>query len=171
MKFKDNHEDVSMLNLHEGHRGRLRERLLRNNFSDADDYLILEYILTLVVKRRDTNDLAHTLVSTFGSLAGVFDASTEDLEQVKGVTPTMAYFLHSIPYIFRNYNKIKKMTTCEKILILSIGIPLIAVILTFSFIHRNDFGLGYNPLEYISVISNCYGIFEIYTCVGFYIIQ
>lgn len=56
-------------------------------------------------------------------------------------------------------------------MILSIGIPLIAVILTFSFIHRNDFGLGYNPLEYISVISNCYGIFEIYTCVGFFIIQ
>lgn len=76
-----------------------------------------------------------------------------------------------LDYIFRNYNKIKKMTTCQKILIPSIAIPLLAVILTFSFIHRNDFGLGYNPLNYISVISNCYGIFEIYTCVGFFIIQ
>ena len=118
MKFKDNHEDVNLLNLHQGHRGRLRERLLRNNFSDADDYLILEYILTLVVKRKDTNNLAHTLVSSFGSLAGVFDASIEDLEQIKGVTSTMAYFLHSIPYIFRNYKlskaKPKAVITCAQ---------------------------------------------------------
>ena len=118
MKFKDNHEDMGALNLHEGHRNRLRDRLLRNNFSGADDYQILEYILTLVVKRKDTNDLAHTLVSTFGSLAGVFDAAIEDLEQVKGVTYTMAYFLHSVPYIFRNYKlskaKPKAVITCAQ---------------------------------------------------------
>ena len=118
MKFKDNHEDASVLNLHEGHRSRLRERLLRNNFTEADDYQILEYILTLVVKRRDTNDLAHTLISVFGSLAGVFDASIEDLEQVKGVSHTMAYFLHSVPYIFRNYKlskaKPRAIITCAQ---------------------------------------------------------
>ena len=108
MKFKDNYENLTTLNLHEGHRNRLRERLIRNNFSEADDYNVLEYILTLVVKRRDTNELAHTLISNFGSLAGVFDASIEDLEQVKGVTHTMAYFLHSVPYIFRNYKLSKK---------------------------------------------------------------
>ena len=109
MKFRDEEEGFSkIVNLHEGHRDRLRERLIRNSFTEVDDYQVLEYILTLVIKRRDTNELAHTLVKTFGSLAGVFDAEMDDLVTVKGVTPTIAYFLHSIPFIFRNY-KISKL--------------------------------------------------------------
>ena len=60
MNFRNTHEkNDSIKNLHEGHRQRLRERLLQTNFVGADDYQILEYLLTLTVKRKDTNDL-HT---------------------------------------------------------------------------------------------------------------
>lgn len=96
------------LNLHEGHRERLRTRLGDTKFVGADDYQVLEYMLTLVVKRRDTNELAHTLINKFGSLAGVFEAPVYELEKIKGVSHTMAFFLNSIPYIFRNYKESKK---------------------------------------------------------------
>lgn len=110
MNFKNTHEEgmEKFVNLHEGHRERLRERLANTYFCNADEYQVLEYILQLVVKRKDTNELAHKLINTFGSLANVCDSGTNDLLSVKGITPTMAYFLHNIPYIFRNY-KISKL--------------------------------------------------------------
>ena len=108
MNFRNTHEkNDSVKNLHEGHRQRLRERLLQTNFVGADDYQILEYLLTLAVKRKDTNELAHKLVNTFGSLANICDSNIDDLQKVEGITPTIAYFLHSVPFIFRNY-KISK---------------------------------------------------------------
>lgn len=109
MKFRDAHDkDAQMLNIHEGHRERLRKRLANCGFVEVDDYQCLEYILTLCVKRKDTNELAHTLINTFGSLANVMETSIENLQAVKGITYPMAYFLHFIPQIFRNYKMSKK---------------------------------------------------------------
>ena len=109
---------LTTANVHEGHRARLRERLLKQNFVELDDYQVLEYILTLSIKRRDTNELAHRLINTFGSLAGVMDADVADLKKVKGVSENVATFLHSIPYIFRNYKlsklKPKEVLTCPR---------------------------------------------------------
>ena len=76
-----------------------------------------------------------------------------------------------LDYPIRIYQNIKKLSKCEIIVILSISIPLITLILTFLIIYRNKFGLKYNPLDYINVLLNCYAAFEIYTCVGFFIIQ
>ena len=104
MRFKDNNNSAkTTLNLHEGHRGRLREGLILTNFVGEPDHKVVEYLLTLVIKRKDTNELAHTLIKTFGSLAGVLDASIEELQQVKGITYNIAYFLHALPLIYRNY--------------------------------------------------------------------
>lgn len=119
MKFIDNIEsnDMAIVNLHEGHRERLRKRLSDKNFVE-DDYQILEYLLTLPVMRKDTNGLAHKLINEFGSLANVLDSKVEDLTNVKGISPTIAYFLHSIPFIFRNYKlskiKAKPVLTCPR---------------------------------------------------------
>ena len=42
MRFKGKHQtDNSTLNLHEGHRERIRQRLLETKFIDADDYQVL----------------------------------------------------------------------------------------------------------------------------------
>ena len=120
MRFRDNSEECSktITNLHEGHRNRLRERLMLRKFAESPDYEVLEYILTLSIKRRDTNEIAHRLVNQFGSLSKVFDASYDKLLEVKGITPTTAYFLQSIPYILRNYelSKIepKQTITCAQ---------------------------------------------------------
>ena len=110
MKFKDNNHnsDLSVVKLHEGHRQRLTKRLMDSKFVEAEDYNVLEYLLTMVVSRRDTNPLGHNLIAEFGSIANVLDASPEDLLRVKGVTPRIANFLTSLPLIFRNY-KLSKL--------------------------------------------------------------
>ena len=45
----------------------------------------MELLLFYANPRSDTNPLAHELLERFGSLAGVLDASPEELQKVKGV--------------------------------------------------------------------------------------
>ena len=73
--------------------------------------------------------------------------------------------------IIRYFYSIMKMSACEKIIAISISIPLIAGLLTILIIYREHFNLGKNPLEYTDILFNCYAIFEIYTGVGFFIYQ
>jgi len=68
---------------HQGHRLRLRERLLRNSTSLAD-YEILELLLGLAQIRKDTKPLAKELLRRFGSVRGVMDARAEELLHVPG---------------------------------------------------------------------------------------
>ena len=115
IKTKEASEN-STVNLHEGHRERLRKRLSDKNYVEADEYQVLEYLLTLPIMRRDTNELAHKLINKFGSLANVLDSNVDDLITVDGISPTIAHFLHCIPYVFRNYKisktKSKPVLTC-----------------------------------------------------------
>ena len=68
------------------------------------------------------------------------------------------------------FNKIKKMGKFKIILILSIGIPILGGILVALIVSRKRFGLR-SPLEYISIILDCYAVFKIYVSVGFFVIQ
>jgi DNA repair protein RadC len=70
---------------HAGHRARLRERFLKGGFASLADYEALELILTLCLPRRDVKPLAKALLKKFGSLRGVLDASTEDLQAIPGI--------------------------------------------------------------------------------------
>lgn len=136
MNFKNTNENRKTVNLHEGHRNRIRKRLAQTEFVDADDYQTLEYILTLVIKRRDTNELAHTLINTFGSLAGVLDASIENLEGIAGISPTIAFFLHSMPFIYRNY----KLSKISPKMVISTPIDAVNCIgKSFSHLNREEF--------------------------------
>ena len=49
------------------------------------DHKVLELLLFYANPRSDTNPLAHELMEHFGSLAGVLDATPEELQKVKGV--------------------------------------------------------------------------------------
>ncbi|EMG37044.1 DNA repair protein radc [Desulfocurvibacter africanus PCS] len=74
-----------------GHRERLRERLVREPRSLAD-YEILELLLGHVVRRGDTKPLAKELLTTFGTLRGVFEAQEAELLDVPGFGPSLAGF-------------------------------------------------------------------------------
>ena len=73
--------------------------------------------------------------------------------------------------IIRFYHSFKKMSTCEKIAIIAIPVPLIVGLLVILIIYRKHFNLGKNPIDYTDILFNCYSIFEIYTCVGFFMYQ
>lgn len=91
-------------NIHDGHRDRLRTRLIASGIDDSiPDHEIIEYLLTLTIPRHDTNDIAHRLVNTFGSFAGVLDADIDDLIKRGKVTPNTAVMFKMLMPIARAY--------------------------------------------------------------------
>jgi len=62
-----------------GHRGRLRERLLQRGGEALHDHELVEYLLTLVIRRRDTKVIAKQLIAHYGSLAALFAADAENI--------------------------------------------------------------------------------------------
>ena len=109
MKFVDKNVGINSkyVNIHSGHRARLRNNLVSNRWENFDEHQILEYILSIVIPRKDTNPIAHELINSFGSLANVLDASVDDLKTVKGIGDVAATFLSSIPSIFKHYKMSK----------------------------------------------------------------
>ncbi len=73
---------------HSGHRDRLRERLLTGGDDGFHDYELLEYVLGLLIPRRDTKPLAKDLEKRFGGLAGVIAAEVPAL-RAAGLSDTV----------------------------------------------------------------------------------
>ena len=80
-------------NIHRGHRERLRQTFLDHGLDALPDVNVLELLLFYAIPQRDTNPLAHGLLEEFGSLAGVFDASVEELQHRGGLTKNAAALL------------------------------------------------------------------------------
>ena len=68
-----------------GHRARLRERLLDAGPDGFHDYELIEYLLTLTIRRVDTKPLAKRLLNDFGGIASLLGASAEVLRR-EGLT-------------------------------------------------------------------------------------
>lgn len=79
--------------IHAGHRERLRKQYLEFGADALHDHQLLELLLFYALPRRDTNPLAHALLTSFGSLNGVLNASTEELMQVGGLSENTAVLL------------------------------------------------------------------------------
>ncbi len=69
----------------EGHRARLRTRLLTGGGEALADYELLEMVLYIALPRVDTKPLAKLLLARFGSFAGVIAAPREELLEIKGI--------------------------------------------------------------------------------------
>lgn len=91
-------------NPHSGHRQRVRAKFIaQGNLDGFADHNILEFLLFYSVPRADTNELAHKLIDTFGSLKGVFDAPYDALTQIDGIGENSAVLLKLIPSLTRTY--------------------------------------------------------------------
>ncbi len=87
--------------VHEGHRQRLRDRFLQDGLDGFAPHEVLELLLCYAIPQRNVNPLAHELLSYFGSLHAVFDATPEQLLKVEGIGPYAAAFLHLIAPLCR----------------------------------------------------------------------
>ena len=95
------------MGVHDGHRDRLRKRFLAGGFGDFEPHNVLELLLFHTVPRKDTNDLAHTLIDTFGGFDKVLEADYEQLRRVKGVTDVTAAFLKAVFESYGVYERVK----------------------------------------------------------------
>ena len=69
----------------DGHRARMRARLLRAGSAALADYEMLEMVLYIALPRQDTKALARALLAAFGSFAAVCTAPVNALLAVKGL--------------------------------------------------------------------------------------
>lgn len=99
-------------NVHADHRERLRERFLKEGLDNFQDHNVLELLLFYAIPQKDTNEEAHALIDTFGSLSEVLEASYEDLCSVKGIGPRAATLIKLMPELFRKY-EVDKLNTEE----------------------------------------------------------
>ncbi|KJS35276.1 MAG: hypothetical protein VR74_16960 [Hyphomonas sp. BRH_c22] len=83
----------------QGHRERLRGKLLSRGAGALEDYEILEVILMAFIPRRDVKPIAKALMARFGSLSGVFAAPGADLIKVDGIGETVAAYLKAVAEI------------------------------------------------------------------------
>lgn len=91
------------MGLHDGHRQRLIQRFLEEDLDNFEPHNVLELVLFYAIPRKDTNELAHVLMDTFGSLKGVFDAPYEELLKVGGIGPNAAALIKLVPSLTRMY--------------------------------------------------------------------
>lgn len=71
--------------IHNGHRGRMRDKLITHGARIFDTYELLEMLLYHVIPYKDTNPIAKSLLARFGDLEGVFNASPSELCEVSGI--------------------------------------------------------------------------------------
>ncbi len=84
------------MSVHDGHRGRVKERFLKEGVLGMQEHEVLELLLFYCIPRRDTNVIAHNLIDRFGSLAKVLDAPLRELKKVEGMGENAAIFLQLV---------------------------------------------------------------------------
>lgn len=108
--------------VHEGHRSRVKERFLKYGLDSFTEVQILEALLFYAVPKKDTNETAHLLIKTFGSLKNVIDAKYEELIKVKGIGENAASLIKFFQMGSKKYlelsfsdSKTKKYDTPKKL--------------------------------------------------------
>lgn len=86
----------------------MKARFLREGLDAFEDHNALELLLFYAVPQRDTNELAHKLISAFGSFSAVFDAPVESLMQVGGIKENAAILIKLIPALYGKYAQNKQ---------------------------------------------------------------
>jgi len=82
--------DAAPANPAAGHRARLRKRLLQGGIDALGDHEVIEFLLMGAIPRKDVKPIARSLLSRFGSLAGVLNADPRALAKHPGMGETSA---------------------------------------------------------------------------------
>ncbi len=92
-------EEEGKIAVHGGHRKRILERVKTGALCEHE---CLEVLLFSALPRKNTNDLAHRLLSEFGDMQGVFSATVEQLTRVEGIGENVACFIRTVGLIMQN---------------------------------------------------------------------
>ncbi len=87
--------------LHKGHRQRMFKKFVENGINCFEDHEQLEMLLFSIYTRCNTNEISHRLISRFGSVEKVFEASIDELKAVKDVGETAAIRISFFGEFFR----------------------------------------------------------------------
>ena len=82
--------------IHEGHRQRMRSKLLTHGQRIFDTYELLEMLLYHVIPYKDTNPISKRLLAAFSGLDGVLSAGRDELVAVSGVGERTADFIMNV---------------------------------------------------------------------------
>lgn len=99
----DGAKDSKKKNVHKGHRKRMNEEFLKIGMDGFNDHQKIEFLLFHRIEQRDTNPIAHELLSEFKSFSRVFDAEYEDLLEVEGMGPKSAQLIKIVSEIIKTY--------------------------------------------------------------------
>lgn len=94
---------------HDGHRQRILQKFKAGDI--RQDHELLEILLFNAYPRKNTNPVAHTLMQTFGTLKGVFEADYNDLVAIDGIGESVALYIKCVgacarpAYAFDAYEK------------------------------------------------------------------
>lgn len=106
--------------IHEGHRKRVRDSFLKRDIESMPEHEILELILFYAYSRRDTNEIAHRLINTFGSLEAVMNAPYDELVKVKDIGENAATLIVLFSRFSKSYlrkiNSLKKELTEDELM-------------------------------------------------------
>ena len=92
-----------MASIHTGHRQRAKSEFLARGLEGMPDHRALELLLFYAIPQGDVNPLAHELINHFGDLAGVFNATYDQLLEVKGVGANTATLIKLLPALAGRY--------------------------------------------------------------------
>ena len=102
-------------NLHEGHRKRVKERFLKHGLESFTEIQVLETLLFYAVPKKDTNETAHLLLNTFGSLKKVFEADYDMLLKVNGIGENAASLIKFFQMASKRYLELVYMEQQETV--------------------------------------------------------
>lgn len=88
---------------HEGRRARVRERFMNEGLEHFEEHEALELLLYYAIPCKDTNLLAHKLITEFGNLAAVLEASPEELMNRMKIGKNTAVLISMIPELCQKY--------------------------------------------------------------------
>lgn len=88
-----------------GHRARIREKFLNSFGAELHDYELLEILLFSAFTRKDSKPLAKKLISKFGDISTVLNASEEMLRDVEGVSDSVVVQLKLVAEISKRIFK------------------------------------------------------------------
>lgn len=109
---------MSEQNVHQGHRKRMRELVNKVGLENLNEIQALEFTLSYIIPRKNTNVIAHDLLKIFGSYANVLCAPVKELEKIANLGKESAMMLSQLKNIFEYYkiNKQKQQKAIKNIL-------------------------------------------------------